>query len=119
MSDRDDEICPQEKVSFTQINAAVNHSYSAKYDKHRVSVGFQLWTLMCPVSVFNGQFVQAKLALDPCQHLFIRLIQSDPDEPVRLLKDLTDFIELDISRASAIRIRNTIDDGITGVWSRT
>ena len=54
-----------------------------------------LGPLVGAVRVLDRQVVEAELLLDLAQQLLARLVQPDPDEPVGLLEDLADLLDLD------------------------
>ena len=65
-------------------------------DEQRITKGFELGSTVLFQGVFNGQFMQVKLALQVAQLLGVGLFQADPDEVAGLLGPATAFVQSDV-----------------------
>jgi hypothetical protein len=52
-----------------------------------------------PVRVFDGQVMQAELALDEAEQRLLGLVQPNPDEALGLTQQIVDLLEGDIGDA--------------------
>ncbi len=112
MANRDEVSRTDEEVRFAEINSwplAIQRR-RAQDDEERVAVALELGPLMGAVGVFDREVVQAELLLDLPEQRFARLVEPDPEEPVRLLEDLADVLDLDVGDPPAGGVGGAIND---------
>src|SRR4030095_15832721 len=84
----------------------------AQHDEERFAVALELGPLVRAGGVLDREVVERELLLDLGEQLRVRLVEPDPDEPVRLLEDLADVLDRDLADPQASRVRRTIDHAL-------
>jgi len=82
----------------------------AQHDEQRLPVLLDLRALVGAMRVLDGQIVEPELRLYLPQELFVRLVQTNPDEAVGLLQNLAGLLERDLADTTAARVRHAVDD---------
>ena len=64
---------------------------------------------MGSMGIFDREVVQSKCLLDMRQHLFVRLVQSDPDEAVRMGPGIAQVGDRHVGHSHPIVIGSRVD----------
>jgi hypothetical protein len=86
------------------------HLRGSHDDEESLSVCLELRPLVSAMRVFNGQIVKLKLFLDLFQHIFVRLVETDPDKAVGIGKMLADIFDRNRGNFAAVAVRGTVHD---------
>ena len=110
--DRDDVARPDEHVRLPELDLVLLGIglRRAQHDEQRLPVLLDLRALVGAMRVLDGQIVEPELRLDLPQELFVRLVQTNPDEAVGLLQNLAGLLERDLADTTAARVRHAVDD---------
>ncbi len=112
MSDRHDVAVADKHVGLAELqpDAARKQLRRSQDDEERAFVELELGTLVRAERVFDGEVVQMELALHLAQDFFARLVQADPDEPVRVRERLVDVADGQVGNALASGVCRAVDD---------
>src|SRR5262249_39750760 len=92
--------------------------YGADHDEQRIGVTLDLRALMRLTGVLDRKIVQVEFALDVAEHLFGGLVQTDPDEAIRVPQGAPNVFERDVRDAPAAVVFGTRDDPVNARYSR-
>ena len=102
--DRYDVAFPDENMCLAERNLIVDNLRRARHHEQRVAILFDLRLLMCFRSVFDRQGVQVELGGNTLEQRLVRLVQSDPDDMMRLLRPSTRVLDRNVRDTQAIGI---------------
>ena len=110
--DRHDVAVADEDVGLAELeaDAARQELRRPQDDEERSFVVLELGALVGAKRVLDGQVVQAELALHLAQDFFARLVQADPDEPVRVRERLADVADRQVGDPPAAGVGRAVDD---------
>ncbi len=92
----DDVAVAGKDMGFDELQLAVLAYRRIGDDEQRVAEGFKLGPAVLLQGVFDGQFMQAELALQVGQLFGVGLFQADPHEMISLAGPLRPFVEADV-----------------------
>src|SRR4030095_6509795 len=109
--DRDDIVRPDEQMRLPVVDLAGRRIdvSGAQHEEDRVAVSLELRPLVGASGVLDREVVERELLLDLGEHLFVGLVEADPDEPTGLLEHLADVGDRDLADAQAVRVRHALD----------
>ena len=87
-------------MGLAELDLAVHFLRGVQDDEQRIAVDLDLRALVRVVRVLDREVVQAELLLQLLEQRLVGLVQSDPDEGVRLLEDVADLVERDFAAAA-------------------
>jgi hypothetical protein len=102
MAHGDEIAASNEDMSFAELDLALDKLGGAQHDKQGLVIDLELRPLMGAVGVLDGQLMEIEPALDLRQHLFVRLIQPDPDEGALVRLELVELIDVEIGDPAAV-----------------
>ena len=77
---RDDIAAPGEDMGLAELDLALDHLGGAQDQEQAVAIDLQLRALMGDMGIFDGEFMQAEMALQLGQQRLVGLVQADPDD---------------------------------------
>ena len=111
MAQRDEIVLAGKKVRLPEDDLVFDQRRRLYNNKNRFTVCLQLWALVRSPRILHGEFMQAKLLLHFVEQRIVRLVESDPEENVRLFDDLADIVNRERFKALTVLIGDTIYDG--------
>src|SRR5262245_41057888 len=95
---------PNKDVGFAELNLTLDKLRGAKHNKQGLVVDLGFRPLMGAVGILDGQLMEIEPPLDLRQHLFVRLIEADPDEGASAGLELVELVDIKIGDPAAIFI---------------
>src|SRR5262245_29993345 len=95
-------------MSLAASNLAIQQRGRAHHDKQRVSIDFELRSLMGAQRVLDGEVMQSEALLHHAQQRLIWLVQTDPDEAA-IGGINTRLIEIDVCDPASSLVGGTVD----------
>ena len=95
---------PDEQVRLAKSDSPVEHLGRARDDEERLTVLFELGTLMRFQRILNGKFVQPKFGLELAQEVEAGLMQANPDHVPGFARPLADLLDGHLGHAPPSRI---------------
>lgn len=105
MPDRDDKTLADNQVRLAVLDEpfAVEPG-SPQNDEKDIVVDIQFGTLMRLIGVFDHQLVKPKLSLNLAKQGRIRLVQTEPHDPIPSARKRADFLDRAIADSPAVAV---------------
>ena len=117
MANADDIALADEKMRFTEDDAAIDQLRGARHDEQRVAILLQFGPLMRMLGVLDRKVMQVELRLDAQEQLAAGFQQADPDDMPVLGRPLAGLLDEDVGNALARCVDAGSDDpGLGRGW---
>jgi len=114
MAHRDDEAGAEKDVGFAVDDGAAVQGSRVHHHEQGVAILFQLGTLVRPLRILDGQFVQAKRRLQRLHGDAVGTGQAYPHETIGVAEEVAHLVDVEMGDLPAIAIRFAVDDGGVG-----